>query len=205
MIMGLPYKNELNDIMVAVTEVRHKVETDNLGVNQSLTAINDRLSAIMTQINDFGARMERMEKQLSRMQAPKPSSTPISNDSRVYDKLQKNSPKHESKPKPELKIQSRQFYAVMVGSGSLELYEMEDTDKDLAPFLATVTGNKGTVEFNYSCVSTLLPRASADLLPFFEYDLQYNPPTSIEAVNKANITFDGEKWIMDKPIKIIIT
>lgn len=192
-------KTEFNAIIEALMEIKQKVDTDNLALKQSLTSVNEQMSVLMNHVNDLSARMERLEKRLSQIQAPKPIAMVGQTVAKQQDRRQ------VVEPKPEPKPQSRKFYAVMVGNGSLELYEMDDSDKDSAPFLATVTGNKGTVEFNYSCVSTLLPRASADLLPFFEYDLRSNPPSSIEAVNKANITFDGEKWKMDKPIKIIIT
>lgn len=108
-----------------------------------------------------------------------------------------------AKPEPVKEV-SRTFYASYSPCRGV----LEEVDEDLklnVAFVATVKGNKGTVEFNPLCLQNALNSLSSMIFPFFDYDMQSRTPSGIYPQNKVNIksTPDGD-WKMDGRISLII-
>lgn len=202
------FNSKNNEAEEKILSILNALKVSGSKNSEKLEVFGTTLSEVLGSLKSIESRLEKIEAaqklllDSQKAQDDAPAHTGGSDRTQWPKSQAAESRSVTSAPKPE-PPKPQKIYAVMVGPNKLA--QVDESRKDQAQFVLKVTGGSGKVSFNGESEGFCLQNLESKLLPYFECDLLSTSPSSIKAQNDSNVSQSGSYWVMDKPIKLIIS
>lgn len=168
--------------------------------NNTVDQLFSEINSLSSQMSELKQMIVTLDERLNANRQPVYSTV----DRNVTQPIENTRPHVASRTTDNKTSGKRTFYCQYSPRKGV-LQELDDSYKGKAAFVATVSGDEGSVSFNNNCIPEVINALSSLIFPFFDYELQNQSPTTIIPQNSVKIKRRSiTDWEMDGKISLII-